>query len=471
MTESQSAQENLPAAESVLEAVLDGLELPIPPSGSVEIVGDDPLVSTRLRLGTATAVALAAQGVGVAEVWRRRTGRSQKVSVDAAQAIHALNSVKLLRQNDLQIGQTLLPPEPVNGFYRAGDGRWLSLIGPRLRLRNGLLELLNCANTRDAVTEAVAGWKALDLEEAAAARGLVAMVVRDRSEWRESEQGQVLATAPLVKIEKIGESAPEPLIDGARPLSGLRVLDVAHLLAGPGASRTLAEQGADVLRIATPREPDVLTNVIDTGFGKRHAYLDLTTDADDARLRDLVATGDVFVQSFAPGALARRGFSPEDVARLRPGSIYVSLNAWGHTGPWAARRGFDPETQAAIGIAADEGSVEEPKRLPTLLLCDFLTGFLATAGILAALLRRWDEGGSYHVTVSLARTGMWVQDLGRLDTVPTGLVLPPARTSAMATPYGRMEHLSPVTQYSETLAYWDKPTAPAGASLAQWLPR
>ncbi|GEL17241.1 CoA transferase [Pseudonocardia asaccharolytica] len=461
-----------PTADQVLADLLASLDLSVADlGGTVTIKGDDPLVSSRHRLAAATAAALAAQGVAVGAIWRMRSGRGQDVTVDAAQAVHALNSVKLLKQNDVAIGLSLLPPEPINGFYRTADGRWISLIGPRLRLRNGLLELLDCANTKDAVAAAVSRWRAFELEEAAAARGLVALVVRTSDEWRGHPQGQALDAAPLIEIEKIGDSDPEPLGPGARPLSGVRVLDVAHLLAGPGTSRTLAEQGADVLRIATPREPDVLTNVIDTGFGKRHAYLDLDVPDNSRRLTELATDSDVFVQSYAPGALARRGFSADQVAAKRPGIIYVSLNAFGHSGPWALRRGFDPETQAAIGIAAAEGSLDEPKRLPTLLLCDFLAGFLGAAGALAALIRRSREGGSYHVKLSLARTGMWVQNLGLLPDVPEGLVLPPPRTAAMDTPYGRLEHLAPVTQFSETLAYWDKPTVPAGASMPLWLPR
>ena len=460
-----------PHSQAALSDLLTDLHLDIAPGCSVKIAGDDPFVSSRHRLGAATSAALAAQAVGVTSLWHRMTGQSQDITIHGGQAVHSLNSVRLLKQNGVAIGQALLPPEPVNGFYRAADGRWLSLIGPRLRLRNGLLELLDCANTREAVGAAVAGRNSFELEQAAADAGLVAMVVRDRDEWRATPQGQLLETVPVVQIEKIADSDPEPIRPGSRPLSNLRVLDVAHLLAGPGASRTLAEQGADVLRIASPREPDVLTNVIDTGFGKRHAYLDLDDAAQAERLRGLVRTSDVFVQSYAPGALSRRGFSPEDVARLRPGSVYVSLNAWGYSGPWAGRRGFDPETQAAIGIAATEGKADDPKRLPTLLLCDYLTGFLAAAGVMSALSRRWEEGGSYHVTVSLARTGMWVQDLGLLDEVEAGLSLPPARTAAMTTPYGLMEHLAPVSQFSSTAAFWDKPTVPAGASVAEWLPR
>lgn len=443
-------------------------------TSAVEIVGDDPVVPSRHRLGAATASAFAAQGAAISTIWKMRTGRTQSVSVHVDDAIYALNSVRHLRQNGYPIGTTLLPMEPVNGNFKTKDGRTMALIGPRLRLRNDLLKLLDCANSKEAVAAAVARWDAQALEDACWDARVVGVMVRTTEEWRAHPQGRALDYTPVIEIEKIGDSDPEPFAEAARrPLSDLRVLDVAHLLAGPGIGRTLAEQGADVIRIATPAEPDVLTNTIDTGFGKRAAYLDLNTEKDVRRLTELAGEADVFVQSYSPGALARRGFAPEDLARIRPGIIYVSVNAWGHEGPWAGNRGFDPESQAVIGIAAGEGSLDEPKRLPTLLLNDYLSAFLGTAGVLSALIRRAREGGSYHVKLSLARTGMWVQDLGLLE--PAALEgapsIRPPRLLTMPTAYGQLEYLMPATRFSETPAYWDKPTVPPGTSLAQWLPR
>lgn len=443
-------------------------------NAQVKVVGDDPVVPSRHRLGAATAAALAAQGAAIAQIWKMRTGRSQSVSVHVDDAVYALNSVRYLRQNGFPIGAQLLPMEPVNGNFKTRDGRLVALLGPRLRLRNDLLKVLDCANTKEAVTAAVAQRDAEEIEEACWEERVVGVMVRTTEEWRAHPQGQILKDVPVIEIEKIGDSKPEPFSEGAvRPLSDVRVLDFAHLLAGPGVGRTMAEQGADVLRIATPKEPDQLTNTIDTGFGKRAAYLDLNTVEHVDRLKELVSEADVFVQSYSPGALARRGFGPEDLAAIRPGIIYVSVNAWGHEGPWAMNRGFDPESQAVVGIAAAEGSLEEPKRLPTLLLNDYLSAFLGTAGVLSAMLRRAEEGGSYHVKLSLARTGMWVQDLGLVseEALAKPPVIAPPRMASMPTPYGQFDHLMPATRFSETTAYWDKPTVPPGASLAQWLPR
>lgn len=443
-------------------------------TSAVSIIGDDPVVPSRHRLGAATAAALAAQGAAIAQIWKMRTGRSQSVSVHVDDAVYALNSVKFLRQNGHPIGAQLLPMEPMNGNYKTRDGRWVALLGPRLRLRNDLLKVLDCANTKEAVTAAVAKRDAAELEDACWKENVVGVMFRTTEEWRSHPQGKLLQNVPVIEIEKIGNSQPEPFSESAlRPLSDVRVVDFAHLLAGPGVGRTMAEQGADVIRIATPKEPDQVTSTMDTGFGKRAAYLDLNTPKDVDRLKELISEADVFVQSYSPGALARRGFSPQDVAAIRPGIIYVSFNAWGHEGPWSLNRGFDPESQAVVGIAADEGSIEDPKRLPTLLLNDYLSAFLGTAGVLSAMLRRAKEGGSYHVKLSLARTGMWVQDLGLVsdEVLATPPVIKPPRIISMQSAYGQLDHLMPATRFSETTAFWDKPTVPPGSSLAQWLPR
>lgn len=440
----------------------------------VEIVGDDPIVPSRHRLAAATSAALAAQGAGISTIWKMRTGRAQSVSVHAEDAIYALNTIRYLKQNGFPIGTSLLPMEPVNGNFATKDGRTVALLGPRLRIRNDLLTVLGCPNDKGSVEEAVRKWNAQDLEDACWAARVVGVKYRTKEEWRAHPQAQELMKVPVIEIEKIGDSAPEPFSANAhRPLSDVRVLDVCHVLAGPGIARTMAEQGADAIRIATPAEPDIVTSTIDTGFGKRATYLDLNSEAGAGRLKEMVKDADVFVQSYSPGSIAKRGFSPEDLAKIRPGIIYVSVNAWGHTGPWSHNRGFDPESQAVIGIAADEGSLQDPKRLPTLLLNDFLSAFLGTAGVLAAMVRRAREGGSYHVKLSLARTGMWVQDLGLIDPADLGSVPTPRgpRILSMPSAYGELEYVKPATRFSETLSYWDKPPVPPGASLAQWLYR
>jgi crotonobetainyl-CoA:carnitine CoA-transferase CaiB-like acyl-CoA transferase len=179
------------------------------------------------------------------------------------------------------------------------------------------------------------------------------------------------------------------------------------VIAGPFATRTLASHGADVLRIDSPRLPDDPGSLVDTGLGKRHARLDLAAAADRRTVEDLLATADVVVQGYRPGALAGFGLDPAALAERHPHLVVVSLSAWGTEGPWAGRRGFDSLVQAATGIALECGSPDEPGVLPAQAL-DHATGHLAAATVLAAVARRRDEGGGWHGELSLARTAHWL---------------------------------------------------------------
>src|SRR5262249_13560128 len=150
------------------------------------------------------------------------------------------------------------------------------------------------------------------------------------SEWARHPQSASIAALPLMEIMRIGDSAPEPLPVGNRPLSGIRVLDLTRVLAGPTCVRTLAEHGADVLKITAMHLPNLGYQEWDTGHGKLSAHLDLRATGDSETLRGLVREADVFSQGYRPGSLAGRGLSPEELATIRPGLVYVSLSAFGH---------------------------------------------------------------------------------------------------------------------------------------------
>jgi crotonobetainyl-CoA:carnitine CoA-transferase CaiB-like acyl-CoA transferase len=253
---------------------------------------------------------------------------------------------------------------------------------------------------------------------------------------------------------------------------------MTRILAGPTAARTLAEHGADVLRIGADRLPDNEQMRQDTGHGKRSTELDLTTADDLAKLRTLVTGADVFSQGYRPGAFDKLGLSPEELAELRPGIIAVSLSAFGHVGPWRERRGFDSVVQAATGLAeANSVGSETPVFLPANPL-DYTTGYLAAFGALVALQRRAEEGGSYLVRVSLAQTG---NQLGRLprftheEANSRPKELPPERLAELMTsretPFGRLRYLAPAVQLSRTPGFWELPTAPLANDEPEWLPR
>ena len=434
------------------------------------LTGADPILPTDFKIGTAASAVIAAGALAAAEIWRLRTGRSQSVAVDLRAAVAAFRSERYLRADSLP---DLHRRDPLFGFYQAGDGRWIQLHSNMPHHRDGALKLLGCEGTREATAAAVEKWKAGDLEDTFAAAGLPTGMVRSRAEWQSHPQGIAVAELPLLEIVKIGESKPESAGAGPRALSGLRVLDLTRVIAGPVCGRTLASYGADVLLVSAKHLPNLPGLVVDTGFGKLSASLDLRQTGDAAELRALARGADVFCQSYRPGALARLGLGPEELARLRPGIVYVTLSAFSHAGPWRERRGFETIIQSVSGMAHEqgiEGGGGRPQHLPAQVV-DHGTGYLAAFGAQIALARRAREGGSYLVRVSLAQTGKWVDALGRVDGRATpDLTLEAVQDllADMDSPYGRLRHVLPAARFSETPALWSRPTVPLGTHAPAW---
>jgi crotonobetainyl-CoA:carnitine CoA-transferase CaiB-like acyl-CoA transferase len=436
----------------------------------VSLTGDDPMLPTDVRIGTAAAAVIAATGLAASELWRLRTGRAQSVAVEVRAAIAAFRSERYLRVNG---GPAPDGRSPLFGFYPTGDGRWIQIHANMPHHHAGHVRFLGCEETRESMAAAVATWKAQDLEDALNGAGLPAGMVRPKDEWLAHPHARAVAELPLLEIVRIGESAPEPFGEGDRPLSGVRVLDLTRVIAGPEGGRTLASHGADVLLVTSPHLPNLPSHVIDFGLGKRAATLDLRGAADADRLRTLIGRADVFAQSYRPGALARLGFAPEEVARLRPGIVYVTLSAYGHAGPWRERRGFETLIQSVSGLAHEQGfggGLGRPLHLPAQVV-DHATGYLAALGALIALARRAREGGSYLVRVSLVQTGRWVDSLGRVAGRHVADQAAADVGDLLATcesPFGRLTHVTPIARLSETPPFWARPPVLAGTHEASW---
>src|SRR5436189_1222121 len=367
----------------------------------------------------------------------------------------------------------------VMGVYPAQNGRWSYLHCNFPNHRAAALSVLGVPEDREAVRRAVAKWDALALEEAIIAANGAGGMVRAMDEWAKHPHAAAIASLPLMEIIKIGDSAPEKLPDGDRPLAGTRVLDLTRVLAGPTCARTLAEHGADVLKITAAHLPNLGYQEYDTGHGKLSAHLDLREPRDVETLRDLVREADVFSQGYRPGTLGNRGFSPEALARLRPGIVCVSLSAFGHVGPWASRRGFDTVVQTVSGITSRQGELFRgatpgPQFYPVSAI-DYLTGYLMAFGAMVALARRAQQGGSWLVRISLAQVGKWIVDLGEVPAATRKGV--PAEFTAgelelwstvSETPSGRLRHLKPAVQLSETPPYWARPAVPLGFHRPEW---
>ena len=337
-------------------------------------------------------------------------------------------------------------------FFATEDDRWIFLHRRAAHHAARQERVLGCGHSDAEVAEAVRRWKGADLEEAVVAADACAALVRTHDEWARLEQAAAVAGLPLLEVTKIGDSDPEPAGAGDRPLGGLRVLDVTHVLAGPTCARTLAEHGADVLRIGMSSSGDGNPMQRDTGHGKRSAVLDLKSADGASVLRTLTGGADVFSQGYRPGALAALGFSPEDAARLRPGIVYVSMTAFGRLGPWRGRRGYDSVVQSASGFCDEVAADGEPRFLPVSAL-DYVTGYLAAFGVLTALERRAAEGGSYHVQLSLAQTGRYLAGLPRTSAAER------AGRSPSCPPAGSPSCWRRPTRRSGGCATWRRPRA------------
>jgi crotonobetainyl-CoA:carnitine CoA-transferase CaiB-like acyl-CoA transferase len=435
----------------------------------VTLTGADPCQPSTFAIGTAALAAIGATGAAAAAIHAARGGGAQGVAVDIAHALTEFHSERHMRVAGFAAHEW----DAIAGLYRCGDGRWIRLHTNHEHHRDAVLRVLGCANDRAAVTAALAAWQAEAAETAIFAAGGVATMTRGLAAWAAHPAGAAAAALPPLLIERIGDAPPTPLPPpSARPLAGLRVLDLTKVIAGPVAGRTLAAHGAEVLHLGAAHLPALPALAMDTGRGKRAAFLDLRDEAGRATLRGLARGADVFLQGYRPGAIAAHGFAPADLAALRPGIVCVSLSAWGHHGPWAGRRGFDSLVQNANGMNDAEAAAaaqDAPKPLPCQAL-DHASGYLLAFGAMAALLRRAEEGGSWLVRVALAGTGEWIKRLGRIEA---GLAAPGI---ADATPflevsdsgYGRMTAVRHGAQLSATPAHWALPSMPPGSHPPAW---
>ncbi len=449
----------------------------MPEAGEVTITGHDPVFSARFRIGEATANIIAGVGVAVTDIHEMKTGRRQKVAIDVRHAAATCQSSKILRLQSADGGwhqvdtPSMQHMRSITQPWRCKDGRWYLPHFNLPHLHDRVIGVLKCESSADAVAKAVATWDSHDLEEAVAAARACGSIVRSNSEWLEHPHGKMLAGKPLIEITKIGESDPKPFPAGDRLLSGIRVLDLTRILAGPMAARTLAEHGADVLMVTAQHLPQVPEHIMDTSHGKRSCYLNLNVADDVATIHRLLRDADVFSQGYRPGIMDRLGMNPEQLARERPGLIYLSISCYGHGGPFSNRGGWEQIAQCTTGICLENGD-ERPKLLPA-SACDYTTGYNGAYGVLLALARRAREGGSYHVRVSLCQSGMHIYRQGRINCDRPDLGLDAAERDTIMVEtrggHGTLKHLAPVLRLSETPPRWDRPSPALGSSRPEWL--
>ena len=455
----------------ILEAIWTATGGELSALDAVTLTGEEPQLPSSFRVAAAAQASIAAAGLAAAQVWKLRGGQSQGVAVDMRHAVVECRSERYLRVDGK-------PPGPawdaIAGIYRTRDQRFVRLHTNFRHHRDAVCKILDCKPEREDVQAALMRWDGEAFETAAYAGGCVVALMRSHDEWSDLPHAKALAALPPVSIEKIGEAAPKPWPAGDRPLAGLRVLDLSRVIAGPVAGRTLAVHGADVLLVSGPDLPAIPWLTIDNGRGKLTSFIELKSEQGRGCLRDLLAQADIFSQGYRPRALASLGFSPQHAADINPGIVYVSLSAYGHAGPWAERRGFDSLVQTATGFNHAEGQaagIDGPKELPAQML-DHATGYLMAFGAMMARARQSREGGSWHVRVSLAQTGRWLWNLGRVaDGLKTedltGETIKPF-IEELPSGFGPLRSVTHSAILSKTPAFWARPAMPLGSHPPQW---
>ena len=350
----------------------------------------------------------------------------------------------------------------LSGFFEAADG-WVRLHGNYRHHAAAAATALGCSPDRTAVAAEIRRRHAVDVEEAVVAAGGIAAAVRTSDAWQAHEQARALATRPLIDIAR-GSAPVAPASAGLLPASGLRVLDLTRVIAGPVAGRTLAAWGADVLRIDPPQLPEPEAQHLDTDWGKRSALLDLRAAGARASFRELVEGAAVVLTGYRPGSLAKYGADHAALLEINPRVIVVEISAWGSVGPWGGRRGFDSIVQAACGIADRCASaVGVPGALPAQAL-DHATGYLAAATAMALIAQ--GAGGS-RGQLSLARTARTLCALGVAEP-GAGVVDPAPWLSVRSSAYGELSYVRP--PFTVDGSPLDYPAAPGvyGSAPARW---
>ncbi|MFH9179499.1 CoA transferase [Streptomyces albogriseolus] len=405
--------------------------------------------------------------LAAAELAARRTGGGEvpAVRVDDGAVAAAFVSERHLRTG----GRAAESFAPLSRFWRTADG-WVRTHANYPHHRARLLTALGAPEDPDAVAAVLARRSAREVEETVTAGGGLAVALRTPEEWAAHGQAAAVARLPLVERVRLDAAPAREFTAAGRdpllPAAGLRVLDLTRVIAGPVATRTLALLGADVLRLDPPGLPELPDQHTDTGFGKRSALVDLVSGREV--FEELLARADVVVTGYRPGSLDRFGLSAEALAGRRPGVVVAQLSAWGATGPWAARRGFDSLVQVATGIAHIEGEHGRPGALPAQAL-DHGTGYLLAAGVLRALSDQADAGGGRLVRVALARTAAEVRAGADGSAAHGGEVPATPWLAERNSPLGRLRYALPPVDFEGGPRDWARPPGRWGADAARWV--
>ncbi|MBV7487443.1 CoA transferase [Pseudomonas sp. PDM30] len=410
-------------------------------------------------------VSMAVAGQAASELLHQQTGRLPDLEVDRRLAsFWFATSIRPLGWS--------VPPlwDPIAGDYATRDG-WIRLHTNAPHHRAAAESVLGACTDRAAMADKVARWAKNDLEQAVVDAGGCAAEMRTWEQWQVHPQGQAVNVEPLIQFANNPSQSRQPWSGSvARPLAGIKVLDLTRVLAGPIASRFLAGLGADVLRIDPPtwNEPGVVPEVT---LGKRCARLDLNDKSDRAVFECLLKDADILLHGYRADALERLGLGMSERRQLNPDLIDVCLNAYGWSGPWQNRRGFDSLVQMSSGIA-EAGmrwkQSDKPTPLPVQAL-DHATGYLMAASAIRLLAQRLSDSIGGSARLSLARTARLLIEHGAgtsealraEDEQDQGLMVE-------QTPWGPAHRLQAPLKITGTPLQWTLPATELGSHPAQW---
>jgi len=394
------------------------------------------------------ALALAIEALG-----RERGLPRQQIAIDRRGAGMMLNSLGFNYQNGWKLS-VIEMIQATSQFYPDKNDKWFLMVGEYSHFRRAILRYLDCADHPEAIERATRKRTVEQMEEDCAKLGIPAAILRTRDEWSRHPQGDYLAGTPPVSIQQIGSAGRKPLPPAkARPLEGVRVLCLTHVIAGPLVGRCLGEHGADVIELRNADFPYHTPFEIDTGWNKRSMFADLTLSDGKAKFEELLSGCDVLAWGYRHGGLERLGYPMKKLLEINPNLILLRESAYGFGGPMENWRGWEQNAQTAVGVAAECSPPNDPALMPG-LGCDYGTGFLAALGVVDALARRSSEGGAWEVRACLARTGM----IYASHTDPEAVAVPLTEADLekycvdQETPEGIFTHLAPAARFSETPA-------------------
>ncbi len=425
---------------------------PLPVLSTVDSPAPDD--RSAFRTGLAAATSVAAVQASVAEL----TG-SQPEAIDRSLALAGFTTHTLVD------GEGFPKWNSLSGHYRTGDGRFVQLHCNFPHHAAGAAKRLGADLERSAFEKAMLQWNAFELEAALIEDGMICAAYRTLSEWEDHPHAATVANLPIVSMKPLALGSPAPAKEGIAPLSGVRVIDCSRVLAGPVAGNTLANLGADVIRVGADHLPHVELCVIATGAGKRNTSIDLRTSEGRESFVQLVRDADLVIDAFRPGALAQYGFGPEEIAAISDRTSVVQVCAFDWEGPWGGRRGFDSIVQSTTGIALagmEMAGSDTPTHLPVQVL-DYATGLFAAAAAIRCVHHTRTVGGSNNAKLSLIRTRNWFCGLGGPVPFEPGSIVPDSsQTATIDSDFGTLEMVRPF------IGEWQHGPQHLGTSAPTW---